>query len=417
MEQKIRNITAFDWLTFILFLSVSAIGIGMIYSVDFHSSTQFAFKQSAWLIISILIGFSLFFIPTRIIKNWSSLFYLIGILLLAGLFVFGEKISGSLSWYRIGGMSFQPSELVKLTTTLGLAKLLNEYNFSLKNLKDIIKTVFLIGTPLLLILLQPDVGTVITFIALLPVLYREGLKTSLLLVLFWIIATFIITIYVGFKNTALAYLSFTFIIILYIFFKIRKQKWIFIFLTLIFLVTSVLFSLFTSFVFNHLLLPHQQKRIELMIGKIKDDKGVGYHLKQSLIAISNGKWTGKGWLQGSQMRGHYVPEQHTDYIFTALAEQFGWWGSLGFLALYFLLIWRIYYLAERQKTIFSRVTGYALASFLAVHLFINLLMITGWFPTIGIPIIFVSYGGSSLLSFTLFLLLFLALDARRREEY
>jgi rod shape determining protein RodA len=201
-----------------------------------------------------------------------------------------------------------------------------------------------------------------------------------------------------------------------IWWKAKKYRWNYIFIVSMITALSIGTIQITHYAYRHFLKPHQQKRIDLVLGKISDDRGVGYHLKQSLVAIADGGRKGKGFLQGVQLRGNYIPEQHTDYIFTALAEQYGFTGSIFFLAIYLLFIIRLIFLAERQKNRFSRILGYSLASLLAVHFFINILMVIGLFPVVGIPIIYVSYGGSSLLIFSVFLFLFLKADATRAEE-
>ena len=414
-KASIRN---YDWLTIILYLAVAASGLALLYTIDgaHGNKTSYFSKQMLWFGLSLLGFIVIYSVELKKIKEWSSLIYLAGLLLLAGLFVFGTEVSGAKAWYRFGGIGFQPAEFMKLAVALGLAKLLSERGFDIKNKTDLLKALLLITVPVVLILLQPDLGSVLIFGAFIIVLYREGVSGFYLFPVFWLVFLFILS----FKLTSFIvqwWLIGTFVLSsLLIYFKIKKDRWYYIGILFVFFSLSVGFVRLSDYVYARVLKPHQQKRIALLLGEIKDDRGVGYHLKQSLIAISNGGLKGQGVMQGVQLRGNYIPEQHTDYIFTALAEQTGFTGSVIFLLLYIFLIVRIYLLAERQKQTFSRVVGYSLASLLAVHLFINILMVIGLFPIVGIPIIFVSYGGTSFLIFSLFLFLFLKMDANRVEE-
>ena len=419
-----RKITfkQFDWLTLVLYLLLVAAGLLTLYTIDTASGpskppTDFARKQGIWFITGFVFFVIIYLSDIKKIREWSSLFYLGGLLLLGGLFLFGKEISGAKAWYRIGSFGFQPAEYMKLATALGLAKLLSERGFELDKKINILKSLLLIGIPAALILLQPDLGTVLVFMAFIVVLYREGLSGYYISPVVWMTLLFLLTVIYGHIPVMLVLVSVFIAGLIVIYFKAKKHRWNYIVILSVFTLLSIGAVRLTSFVYNDLLKPHQQKRIALLLGKISDDKGVGYHLKQSLIAISNGGLKGQGFRKGVQLQGNYIPEQHTDYIFTALAEQFGLTGSLLFLGIYLFFIVRLFILAERQKQRFSRVFGYSLASLLSVHLFINILMVIGLFPVIGIPIVFVSYGGSSLFFFSIFLFLFLKFDANRVEEF
>ncbi len=412
----------YDPWSMLLYLIIVVSGLILLYGLDtvhteWHKSTSYLSKQLTWFGLSV-VGFALiYFSNVNKVKEWSSLIYLAGILLLAGLFVFGKEVSGAKAWYRIGSIGFQPAEFMKLAVTLGLAKLISERGFDLNKKRDIFKALLLIGVPALLILLQPDLGTVLVFSAFIFVMYREGLSGFYIFPFVWLVLLFFFTVKFGASPVVRTLVVVFLAGALLIYRSAKKHKWNYIGLLFLFLSFSVGAVLFTSYIYNGVLRPHQQKRIALLLGKISDDQGVGYHLKQSLIAISNGNWQGQGFTQGAQLRGNYIPEQHTDYIFTALAEQFGFTGSMIFLSVYLLFIIRLLVLAERQKQAFSRITGYGLAALLSVHLFINVLMVMGLFPVVGIPIVFVSYGGSSLFFFSLLLFLFLKFDANRIDEF
>jgi len=416
-SRKIR-LKDYDWLSLSLYALIVTTGLALLYSIDAAHGfrTSYFQKQSVWAALSLAAFILIYTADLKKIKEWSSLLYLGGLLLLAGLFVFGKEISGAKSWYRMGGIGFQPSEFMKLAVALGLGKLLGEKGFDLKEPKYLLQSLLLLAVPVILILLQPDLGSVLTFGAFILVLYREGVSGWYLFPFLWMAFLFIVSIKLN-PRIVEAWLVATFVFSsLLIYWKIKRHRWNYIALVGIFIFLSVGFIEFSSFVYTRVLRPHQQKRIALLLGKVHDDKGVGYHLKQSLIAVSNGGLKGQGFMQGVQLRGNYIPEQHTDYIFTALAEQAGFIGSVAFLLLYVIFIVRLFMLAERQKQIFSRVTGYSLAALLTMHLFINIMMVIGLFPVVGIPVIFVSYGGTSFLIFSVFLFLFLKMDAKRIEE-
>ncbi|NPA43055.1 MAG: FtsW/RodA/SpoVE family cell cycle protein [Chlorobi bacterium] len=410
------NFKHFDWLTFGLYLVLVATGLALIYSVDtaHGSGGRFFYKQLAWAALSLAAFVAVWYADVKKIRQWSSLIYLGGLLLLAGLFVAGKEVSGARSWYRIGGFGFQPAEFMKLATALGLAKLLSERQFDLRQKGAVWKALLLVGIPAFLILLQPDLGSVLIFGAFLLVLYREGLNGWYLFLIAWVAFLFLLTVKFG-STLILLWLGATWLLsALVIARQIKRHRRYFIYLLSLFMGASMLFVAASHYGYTRVLKPHQQKRIALLLGLIRDEKGVGYHLKQSLIAVSNGGLKGQGFLQGVQLRGNYIPEQHTDYIFTALAEQAGFAGAVAFLIVYLLFIVRLFMLAERQKQPFSRIVGYSLAALLLFHLLINVMMVLGLFPVVGIPIIFVSYGGSSLFIFSLFLFLFLKMDAQEK---
>ncbi len=419
MISRKASILDFDWLSVLIFTLLVLIGIVSIYSATYNGGEQellktFYGKQVVWFAFSFVLVIIVGLIPLKFIKFNASLFYLIGIVVLILVLLIGANINGNKSWFRIGSFTLQPAEFVKLTTVLGLAKLMTDHNFTLKKIKYFFQAVLLIGAPALLILMQPDLGSTIVFMSLFLVLYREGLHINFFLYSFLLASLFILTIYFG-QNQLLISVTIIYLIV-NLFAKYFLKKWVWI-RTGVVLIISLITIFGTNFVFNNVLKPHQRNRIEIVLQKKKDDKGIGYNLKQALIAIGTGGIKGKGLLNGTQTQGDYIPEQHTDWILTVVGEQWGFFGTMTVVLLYTLLLLRLVFLAERQKQKFSRIIGYGLVSILLIHYALNMLMVLGLFPTIGIPLPFLSYGGSSLWAFTLMLFIFLKFDAHRVEDW
>jgi len=413
------SIFDYDWISILLFLILIGIGITSIYSTEYTNLkeviyTNFYFKQIIWALFSIILITIIGIIPAKNFKNYASLVYLITLASLLLVLIMGAKINGNRSWFRFGNFGLQPAEFMKMGAVLGLAKLVTDIDFDITNLKDFMKATVLIMTPVFLILLQPDLGSAIVFIALFLVLYREGVDLKYFLLLFSFALLFILTIYWGHKIMILLLLGVYIILnlISYFLFKIK-----------IFFKSFLLFILFigivllTNVVFEHVLKPHQKNRIEIVLGKKKDDRGTGYNLKQGLIAIGSGGFTGKGLDMSTQTKGYYIPAQPTDWIFTVIGERWGFLGTISIVILFTALLLRLLFLAERQKDKFARVVGYGVLSIIFIHFSLNLLMVLGLFPTIGIPLPFISYGGSSLWAFTIMLFIFLKLDAHRKENW
>ncbi len=413
------NLFRYDWVSAFIFNALVFIGIVSIYSATFKEGhynllQTFYAKQILWLIFSYILVIIISFVPVKTIKNNASLFYLIGLFLLILVLIFGANINGNKSWFRLGGFSIQPAEFVKLLTILGLAKLLTEPDFKIKNFKNLLQASLLILVPVILILLQPDLGSAIIFLSLFLVLYREGLSIWYYLFAILTASLFMLTIYFGAQKILVGLLAFFILFNLWTYYKYQKNHWI---ITITILMFSIFTVLGTGFIYKKILKPHQRNRIEIVLGKKKDDKGTGYNLKQALIAIGSGGLTGKGLLKGSQTQGDYIPEQHTDWILTVVGEQWGFLGTTVVILLYTFLLIRLVFLAERQKQKFARILGYGLISILFFHFALNVLMVIGLFPTIGIPLPFLSYGGSSLWAFTLMLFIFLKFDAHRIEDW
>lgn len=380
---------------------------------SFYDLSQTYGRQMLFIFLSIPLIFILLFLDAKTFERLSFVFYAIGILLLLGLFVFGVTKKGQTNWYQFGGFGFQPSEFVKTATALLLAKYLSFSQINLNNFKHQLLAFSIIGLPILLILMQPDAGSAMIFLSLIFVLYREGLPG-------WYLVAGIIAIVLFFLallfNPLYIVIAFFLLMVVHYLNNKKISRNIFVYL---FVYASIAgFTYSVNYVYNNVLEPHQKDRINVLLGNDDIDwKGEGYNLNQSMIAIGSGGWTGKGYLEGTQTKGGFVPEQHTDYIFTTVGEEWGFIGSLVVIATFVFLFLRIIYLAENQKTKFSRVYGYCVATYLFTHFFVNIAMLIKLFPTIGVPLPFFSYGGSSLWAFTIMLFIFIKLDANKVNEW
>jgi rod shape determining protein RodA len=361
-----------------------------------------------FVVVSIVIAIILLIIDSKFYTTFAYFIYGLMMLLLIGVLVFGSTIKGSKSWITFGNFSLQPAEMAKFAAALALAKFFSGLNISMKNLSTKIIAATIIGIPAVLILLQGDTGSMLVFTSFILVLFREGLPSI-----------FLIMIFVVGLLSVLALVVNKFILIIVIalfcagfFFFLQRAKNIVPVVAAMFIVCSA-YVLSVDYVFNNVLRSHQRERIDVLLGKETDLKGAGYNLNQSLIAIGSGGVTGKGYLKGTQTKFNFVPEQSTDFIFCTIGEEFGFLGSTALLLLFFGLLYRIIFLAERQRSKFSRVYAYSVASIFFFHVAINIGMTIGLVPVIGIPFPFVSYGGSSLLGFTILLFILVKLDSDR----
>ncbi|WP_396196612.1 rod shape-determining protein RodA [Flavobacterium sp.] len=411
--------SSIDWITILLYAILVIMGWMTIYSASLpieetslFDLSQIYGRQMLFIGLTIPIIFIILFTDAKLFERFSFVFYGIGIILLLGLFAFGKTIKGQTNWYQFGGFGFQPSEFVKTATALLLAKYLSYSQINLKFTKHQLIGLAIMGLPIFLILLQPDAGSAMIFISLIFVLNREGLPS-------WYFISGIVAIVVFFLSLVIApvYLIFIVLIIMIAHYvlnrKITRNPVVY---GLVYL-AIVAFSFSVSFVYNNVLESHQKDRINVLIGDDVDMKKEGYNLDQSMIAIGSGGFFGKGYLEGTQTKGGFVPEQHTDYIFTTVGEEWGFIGSTFVIALFVVLFLRIIYLAENQKTKFSRIYGYCVATYLFMHFFVNIAMLIKLFPTIGVPLPFFSYGGSSLWAFTILLFIFIKLDANKVNEW
>ncbi len=395
-----------DGLMLFLYLAIALFGVANIYSVDPASGT----RQFVWLVISLVVGSSFFLVRPKFFENFAGLFYILGLILLAGVLVFGSYVNGAKAWYRIGPVSLQPVELAKISTALMLANYIDSPNFNIKKIQSLAIAVVIIFIPIVLILLQPDVGSILVFSAYFIALYREGMTGWLFIIGFYFAILFLASIWI---SSWIVVLVLAMIIVIFLFILRKRIKWnqpVNIIFIILFLGISGAVSISSPYIFEKLP-KHQKERILVLYeGEKKYRDTAGYNLLYSKTAIGSGGFWGKGYKQGSVTAGGFVPEQKTDYIFCTVGEEWGFVGSTILIIFYACLIARIYYLAETQKGAFSRVMGYSLASILLMHFMINIGMVIGLFPTVGIPLPFFSYGGSSLLGFSLFVFIFLRLN-------
>ncbi|WP_369047885.1 rod shape-determining protein RodA [Tenacibaculum sp. UWU-22] len=424
MRQERNNIfLGVDWLLVILYVVLVGFGWMNIYAASISNeslplinlSTKYG-KQLLFICLSIpLIIFALFF-NSKFYERFASILYLISLVFLIGLFFFGKKINGATSWYDFGGIGLQPSEFVKAFTALAVAKLLSDRNYNFKLVKNQIKAFLIILFPAFLIALQPDMGSVLIYMAFFFVFNREGLTVYYILLGFITVVLFICVIYFGkFWVLGVSYglISAYFIYVIYRnpqFLRFNWQKIIGVFL----IVGLFIFS--ANYAYNHVLSVHQKDRFDILLGLKTDNKGIGYNSHQSELTISSGGFFGKGFLQGDRTQGHFVPEQHTDYIFSTVGEEWGFLGSSLVIILFIVMLLRIIYLSETHTNKFGRIYGYGVASILFFHILVNIGMVIGLFPTVGVPLPFFSYGGSSLWGFTILLFIFIRLDAHKKYD-
>ncbi|MCK9450607.1 MAG: rod shape-determining protein RodA [Bacteroidales bacterium] len=411
------RIARIDWISFMLYLALMLTGWVMIYSAVYdenHSSifdlSQRYGKQLLWIVLALLLGAVVLLIDAKFFNAFSIPIYVIVLLMLVGVLVFGTTIAGSKSWFQIGGIKIQPAEFAKFATALALASYLGKLNRDMKKWQTQATAFLIIGLPALLILAQYDTGSALVFGVFILVLYREGLSASILVIGLIAAALFLITLFTD-KYYVIAGLVLLFGLMLFV---IKRSKAnIKKLLALLLLISAFVFSV--EYVFENILEPHQKIRINVLLGLETDLMGAGYNVNQSKIAIGSGGLTGKGFLQGTQTKYNFVPEQSTDFIFCTVGEEWGFVGTTVVILLYLMLFIRLIILAERQRSAFSRIYGYGITAVMFFHFAINIGMTIGLVPVIGIPLPFISYGGSSLWAFTLMFFVFLKQDANRRN--
>jgi len=467
-----NNILAnLDWISILLWLVMMTFGWMNIYSANimeadagiFDFSQRFG-KQMIWIGASVLLAILLLVLDAKFYIYFSYFLYLALLAVLLGVLVFGKEINGAKSWFVIGGFQLQPSEFAKPITALALANLLTSHNFNLRKFRDLAKAAAIIIAPPILILLQPDLGSVLVYSAFLFVLFREGFSANIMLMLVALAVLFFATLLMDKALILLILVIITLIGYMYVARSLKKGAvnalWIagifgmlfginmllnmnlslfilgllaLIPITLVLavkgfrlreyiplrillgLVVAVSFIVSVDYAMNNILKPHQQHRIYVTLGLTDDPQGVGYNVNQSKIAIGSGGFSGKGYLNGTQTKLHFVPEQSTDFIFCTVGEEWGFLGTTFVILLYVGFLLRMIVLAERQRTSFSRLFGYGFISIMFLHFMINIGMTIGLLPVIGIPLPFFSYGGSSLWAFSMFLFIFLRLDVNRLE--
>jgi rod shape determining protein RodA len=415
-----------DWISVILYALLVFIGWLNIYSTSvgdadtsiFDFSTLYG-KQLFFMGVAFLGIIFVLFVESTFFERFSSIFYVVSIILLLGLFVFGKTIAGATSWYDLGFFNLQPSELAKVTTSLALAKFLSDIQTDIRTGKHQIYALIIILLPAILILPQPDPGSSLIYFSLFFVLFREGFPIYYLGILVFAVVLFATTLMFGTVWVSIGLIILT--LLIYTFKKASVKIPLLPVLAVI--VVSILFSLSVNFVFENVFEQRHRDRFALWLSLEKDEdkldeirKTIGYNTYQSEKAIESGGFTGKGFLEGTRTKGDFVPEQHTDYIFSSVGEEWGFLGTATVILLFSLFFLRLIYIAERQKSDFSRMYGYGVISILVFHYFINIGMVIGLLPTIGVPLPFFSYGGSGLIFFTMLLFIFLKLDSNRLKD-
>ena len=416
-----------DWLSVLFFLLLVAIGWVNIYSSTFSGGEKSILdfsslygKQLFFIGISLGAIFLILALEASFYERFSSVLYIVSIVLLLGLFLFGKTIAGATSWYDLGFFNLQPSEFAKVATALALAKYLSDIQTDIKRRKDQLYAILIIFIPAFLIVPQPDPGSAMVFFALVFVIFREGLPLYYLGIGLVAVLVFVTTLMFG-----TTWVGIVLALLITVFLTVKKPTFkVPIFPVILFFIIAIAFSLSVNFVFNNVFEQRHRDRFSLWLRLEKDPakleeirKTIGYNTYQSEKAIESGGLWGKGFLEGTRTKGDFVPEQHTDYIFSTVGEEWGFLGTTTVVVLFTLLLLRLVYLAERQRNDFSRMYGYGVISILFIHYFINIGMVIGVLPTIGIPLPFFSYGGSGLLGFTALLFIFLKLDANRLNEW
>jgi rod shape determining protein RodA len=401
-----------DWISVIIYSVLVILGWLNIYSSSLSSTEGTYEKQLIFIACTIPLIFIVLFVDGKFYEKYASIIFGVSLLSLAGLFLFGKTIAGQRCWYAIGSFTLQPSEFAKAATSLALAKYLSDTQINLKEVNRQVQALAIVFLPVLLILPQPDPGSALIYSIFIIVLYREGLPSWYVWTGFITILLFVLTLVLEPYVVILIAL----LVLIVIYFKGRVVDRNLLLSTILLAIISI-FVYSVDYVFDHVFKQHHRDRFNILLGKSVDMKGIGYNTNQSEIAVGSGGWIGKGFLQGTQTKGGFVPEQHTDYIFTTVGEEWGFAGSFIVIALFVGLLLRVIYLAERQKTKFSRVYGYCVAGILFTHFFVNIAMVIGIFPTIGVPLPFFSYGGSGLWGFTILLFIFLKMDANKVNEW
>jgi rod shape determining protein RodA len=417
-QQQQPKPASIDWLTLVLYFVFILGGLLCIYASVYKEDHPLIFdtsmnygKQVIWIGLSLFIGILILFVDEKFFYAFAYPIYGLTLFLLVAVLLAGTTVKGSSSWIEIGGFRMQPAEFAKFGAALALAKYLSGFNIKFSDRKTQIIAGAISFLPLFIILFQNETGSALVFGSFIFVLYREGLPGWILFVGFAVIVLSVLALLVPpiYLIVAIVILAALFTLMIR-----RTRQNLLIVAGVVVLMIGYVSSV--DYVFEHVLQAHQKSRINVLLGKEVDLKGAGYNVMQSKIAIGSGGFLGKGFLEGTQNKFRFVPEQSTDFIFCTIGEEYGFIGSLFFIMMYMLLLWRILFLAERQRYKFNRIYGYSVASILFFHFLINIGMTLGLMPVIGIPLPFISYGGSSLLSFTILLFIFIRLDANKINE-
>lgn len=407
-----------DWLTIGLYLVLILGGWLNIYAADYDAEVSegiFSLNMSSgrqliWIGTSIVLILLIMLLDYKFYHALSYVFYGLMIFFLLAVLIFGGEVAGSKSWFEIGPFKFQPSEFTKFATGLTLARYLSRANRKTDELRPQIVGFIIFLIPLALVILQGDLGTAMVFGSLIFVMFREGMHPVILIVGIGVVVLFLLTLLV---NQTVLFIGLAVVMLLMI--ALMAKKPIKIVTVVLSCVLAVVFIKSVDFILSDVLKPHQQKRVLSLINPNADPLGIGWNVTQSKIAIGSGGFSGKGYLEGTQTKFDFVPAQTTDFIFCTIGEEHGWIGSVFLIITFITLFLRLIFLAERQKSVFSRIYGYSVMSILFFHFAVNIAMTIGLFPVIGIPLPFLSYGGSSLWGFTILLFVFIKLDAHRMQ--
>ena len=404
-----------DWITVWIYIAMVLMGWVSVYAAvydDTHSSildiSQRYGKQMIWILAGGVIAFVIMLSDAKIFNAFAYIIYGIALLSLIGVLLFGTEISGSKSWFQIGSFALQPAEFTKFATCLALARYLSNYSTDFSLVKAKLVSGIIILVPAVMILLQNDTGSAVVYAAFILVLFREGLSGYFLIFGVYAIILFLVTLLVS--NTVIILVLAGLAVLAYYYNKQLRRKW---WLLVVIWLASTALVFTVDYAFDNLLEEHQKTRINVLLGKEVDPKGAGYNVNQSKIAIGSGGLIGKGFLQGTQTKYNFVPEQSTDFIFCTVGEEWGFVGSAVVIILFVLFLMRLVRMAERQRSDFGRIYGYGVVAIIFFHFLVNIGMTIGLVPVIGIPLPFFSYGGSSLWAFTILLFIFIKLDANR----
>lgn len=418
-DNRNRIIGRLDWVTMLIYFTLVLIGWFSIFSAKYNELHPSIFdfsmeygKQLIWIGIALLAGFIILLIDAKFFNAFSLWIYFFFLASLVAVLVYGKATKGAMSWIEFGPVKFQPSEFAKMGTALALAGYLGRLDVDLRKRKEQIVSFALILVPMALVLLQNDTGSAIVFVSFIFVLYREGMPGAGWLMVIGVVAALLFIFTLVWSQKVMYFILGSLLLLTLLYLLLNKKRDAIVPVILVFgMGFGMVFSV--DYAFNHVLQEHQRNRVLVLLGQLDDPKGVGYNVYQSKIAIGSGGFSGKGFLQGTQTKYDFVPEQHTDFIFCTIGEEGGFLGTAAVVILYVALLLRIIMLAERQRSTFSRVYGYGIAGIFFVHVAINIGMTIGLMPVIGIPLPFLSYGGSSMLAFTIMLAIFVKQDANR----
>ena len=410
-----KTFSSFDWTSILIYILLVAIGWINIYSASLSEASssfmdldQVYGKQFLWILLSLFLIVIVLSIESKFYERFAGVFYVISLISIIGLFFFGKTINGATSWYAIGGFTIQPAEFAKVATALALAKYVSDIQTNIRNIRGQFKAFIIIALPALIILPQPDAGSALVYSAFFFPLYREGLSGVYLMAGALGVVVFVLTLVFS-----PIWVSIGSAVVAAVFYLFNKKKRLGLIAHLTIVIAAVALSFSVEYIFENIFEQRHRDRFNIVLGKEVDNRGIGYNTNQSEIAIGSGSWFGKGWTEGTQTKGNFVPEQHTDYIFSTVGEEWGFVGSAVVLLLFIFLMIRLIFMAERQKSQFNRVYGYSVVGILFVHFCVNIGMVIGILPTVGIPLPFFSYGGSGLWAFTILLFIFIKLDSER----